>query len=125
MPEASYARFVFDRSLIRADGSVRWKTFLDKRPPHATSVNGHETLGVGIHWDEGAAVNPQRSLLGAADLRYGSVAATGLDIHVSPTALMPHHAEITGWPQGDDEEAKLKRIDLATDLAATSIWVER
>ena len=24
------------------------------------------------------------------------------------------HAELTGWPQGDDEDAKLQRIDIAT-----------
>ena len=33
---------VFDRSLVRAGGSVRWKAFLDKRPPHETSVSAHE-----------------------------------------------------------------------------------
>ena len=125
MPETFYARFGFDRSMVRADGSVRWKAFLDKRPPHATSVNGHDALGAGIHWDEGALVNPSRSLLGAADLHFDSVAAIDLGIRAAPTALMPHHAEITGWPQGDDEEAKLKRIDLATDLAASSSWVEK
>ena len=125
MPETFDARFVFDRSMVRADGSVRWKAFLDKRPPHATSVNGHDALGAGIHWDEGALANPSRSLLGAADLHFDSVAAIDLGIRAAPTALMPHHAEITGWPQGDDEEAKLKRIDLATDLAASSAWVEK
>ena len=125
MPETSYARFVFDHSMVRADGSVRWKAFLDKRPPHATSVNGHGALGTGIHWDEGALVNPLRSLLGAADLHSDSVVALDLGIHAAPTALMPHHAEIVGWPQGDDEEAKLKRIDLAIDLAASSVWVEK
>ena len=36
---------------------------------------------------------------------------------------MPHHAELTGWPQGDDEDAKLQRIDIATDLADASVYV--
>ena len=63
MTETAYARFVFDRSLVRSDGTVRWRAFLDKRPPHETSVNGHESVGEGIHWDEGALVNPSRTLL--------------------------------------------------------------
>ena len=125
MTETAYARFVFDRSLVRADGTVRWRTFLDKRPPHDTSVNGHESVGVGIHWEEGAFVNPSRALVGAADLSRDSINAIDLDVRMMPVSGMPHHAEIFGWPQGDDEDAKLKRIDLATDLAAASAYVER
>lgn len=125
MADAAYARFVFDGSLVRADGSVRWKAFLDKRPPHETSVNGHEALCRDIHWDEGDLVNPSRQLLGAADLPRDSVLEVGLDVRSAPIPGMPHHAEIFGWPQGDDEEAKLKRIDIATDLAAASTYVAR
>ena len=125
MAESACARFVMDRSLLRADGTVRWKAFLDKRPPHETSVNSHESIGEGIHWDEGVLVNPSRTLLGAADILVASIATVGLDVRAAPVPGMPHHAEIFGWPQGDDEDAKLKRIDLATDLAAESVYVER
>ena len=125
MAETACARFVLDQSLVRADGTVRWKTFLDKRPPHETSVNSHESIGVEIHWDEGDQVNPSRTLLGAADLLLDSIASLGLGIRLSPGPGMPHHAEIFGWPQGDDEDVKLKRIDLATDLAAASTYFER
>lgn len=125
MADAAYARFVFDHSLVRADGSVRWKAFLDKRPPHETSVNGHEFLREGIHWNEGELVNPSRMLVGAADLTVESIAATGLEVRSAPLSEMPHHAELFGWPQGDDEEAKLKRIDIATDLASIAVYVAR
>ena len=125
MTETAYARFVFDRSLVRSDGTVRWRTFLDKRPPHETSVNGHESVGEGIHWDEGALVNPSRTLIGAADLSQDSISTVGLDVRAAPISGMMHHAELIGWPQGDDEDAKLKRIDLATDLATASFYVER
>ena len=125
MAETACARFVLDRSLVRADGTVRWKAFLDKRPPHETSVNNHESIGVGIHWNEGDLVNPSRTLLGAADLHLDSIVALGLDVRLVPVPGMPHHAEIFGWPQGDDEDIKLKRIDLATDLAAASVYIER
>ena len=125
MAESACARFVMDRSLVRADGTMRWKAFLDKRPPHETSVNSHESIGEGIHWDEGVLVNPSRTVLGAADILVASVATVGLDVRAAPVPGMPHHAEIFGWPQGDDEDAKLKRIDLATDLAAESVYVER
>ena len=123
MADAAFARFVFDRSLVRADGTVRWKAFLDKRPPHETSVSAHESLRVGIHWGEGAKVNPSRQLLGAADITDGNVKSAGLAIRPAPLADMPHHAELAGWPQGDDEDAKLQRIDIATDLADTSEYV--
>ena len=73
MAESACARFVMDRSLVRADGTVRWKAFLDKRPPHETSVNSHESIGERIHWDEGVLVNPSRILLGAADVLLASV----------------------------------------------------
>lgn len=49
MADSAFARFVFDRSLVRADGSVRWKAFLDKRPPHETSVSAHEVLGRSVN----------------------------------------------------------------------------
>lgn len=125
MPDLAFARFVFDRSLVRADGSVRWRAFLDKRPPHETSVNAHEALGVGIHWNEGMEVNPTRVLLGAADITGESVAAIGLSVKAAPLLNMPHHAEISGWPLGDDEDTKLRRIDLATDLAIASTYFSR
>ena len=125
MADSAFARFVFDRSLIRADGSVRWKAFLDKRPPHETSVSAHESLRVGIHWGEGAKVNPSRQLLGAADITEENVKSAGLAIRPAPLADMPHHAELAGWPQGDDEDAKLQRIDIATDLADASAYVAK
>ena len=125
MTETTYARFVFDRSLVRSDGTVRWRAFLDKRPPHETSVNGHESVGEGIHWDEGALVNPSRTLIGAADLSQDSISTVGIDVRAAPISGMMHHAELIGWPQGDDEDAKLKRIDLATDLATASFYVKR
>ena len=125
MAESACARFVMDRSLVRADGTIRWKAFLDKRPPHETSVNSHGSIGEGIHWDEGVLINPSRTLIGAADILVASVVTVGLDVRAAPVPGMPHHAEIFGWPQGDDEDAKLKRIDLATDLAAESVYVER
>ena len=125
MADSAFARFVFDRSLVRADGSVRWKAFLDKRPPHETSVSAHESLRVGIHWSEGAKVNPSRPLLGAADITEENVKSAGLAIRPAPLADMPHNAELVGWPQGDDEDAKLQRIDIATDLADASVYVAK
>ena len=125
MADSAFARFVFDRSLVRADGSVRWKAFLDRRPPHETSVSAHESLRIGIHWDEWMRVNPSRPLLGAADITGEDVKLAGLAVRSTPLAGMPHHAELTGWPQGDDEDAKLQRIDLATDLAAASVYVAK
>ena len=125
MGDSAFARFVFDRSMVRADGSVRWKAFLDKRPPHETSVSAHESLRIGIHWDEGAKVNPSRQLLGAADISEESVKSAGLTVRPAPLVDMPHHAELTGWPQGDDEDAKLQRIDIATDLADASVYVTK
>ena len=125
MADSAFARFVFDRSLVRADGSVRWKVFLDKRPPHETSVSAHEALRVGIHWEEGARVNPSRPLLGAADITEEIVKSAGLAMRPAPLADMPHHVELTGWPQGDDEDAKLQRIDIATDLADASSYVSK
>ena len=125
MADAAFARFVFDRSLVRADGSIRWKAFLDKRPPHETSVSAHESLRVGIHWDEGTRVNPARPLLGAADISDNDIKAAGLAVRPAPLADMSHHVELTGWPQGDDEDAKLQRIDIATDLADASAYVAK
>ena len=123
MANSAFARFVFDRSMVRADGSIRWKAFLDKRPPHETSVSAHESLRIGIHWDEGARVNPSRPLLGAADISDAGVKSARLAVRPAPLSEMPHHAELTGWPQGDDEDAKLQRIDVATDLADASTMV--
>ena len=51
--------------------------------------------------------------------------SVGLAIRPAPLADMPHHAERTGWPQGDDEDAKLQCIDIATDLADASLYVAK
>ena len=66
-----------------------------------------------------------RPLLGAADITNDGVKAAGLAVRSAPLADMPHHAELTGWPQGDDEDAKLQRIDIATDLADDSVYVAK
>ena len=64
-------------------------------------------------------------LIVPADISDADVKSAGLAVRPAPLADMPHHAELTGWPQGDDEDAKLQRIDIATDLADVSVYVAK
>ena len=117
------ARFVYNRDLIRADGSVKKGVFLEKRPPHNTSVDVHGEFAKDIHWEAGRRINPARPLIGAADIAKSAVVSLGLSVLRTPSAQNPHHGEITGWDQGDDDAEKLSRIDLATELADGSVFV--
>ena len=112
------ARFVFDHGCIRADGTVRHGAFLEKRPPHNTSVNAHDIIREDIHWKSGRKINPTRQLVGAADLESAAARSVGLAVVLDPTADDPFHAELRNWP--DD---KAKRIEMARDLADASIFV--
>ena len=79
-----------------------------------------------IKSDEDRSPSPKaKNFLGAADIAEENVKSAGLAIRPAPLADMPHHAELTGWPQGDDEDAKLQRIDIATDLADASAYVAK
>lgn len=121
-----FARFVFDKDLCRG-GRVRWRTFLDKRPPHDTSGDLHEVYADDIHWGEGKMVNPAKTLLGAADISVEGVRACSLDVSVTPATIeeFRHHAVICGWPVDDSDEAKSKRMELAQELADRAKFVER
>lgn len=112
------ARFIFDHSCVRANGTVRHSAFLEKRPPHNTSVNAHDALCKDIHWASGRRINPTRPLIGAADLESSAAQSTGLDVILDPTADDPFHAELRKWPND-----KANRIEIARDLADTSIFV--
>lgn len=119
------ARFIYNRDYIRADGSVRKGAFLEKRPPHNTSVDAHAEFATDIHWDAGRRINPSRPLVGAADIAESSIVGIGLSVMRTPSEENPHHAEIIGWETGDEDSEKLDRIDRATELADASTFVER
>ena len=125
MAEASpwLARFIYTRDHIRRDGSVKKGAFLEKRPPHNTSVDAHDVFAEDIHWEAGVKINPSRPLIGAADIETESVKALGFSVVASPSEQNLHHAEIRGWEFGDDDE-KMLRIDKATELADASQFVE-
>ena len=116
------ARFIYTRDHIRRDGSVKKGAFLEKRPPHDTSVDAHEIFAEDIHWEAGVKINPMRPLVGAADIETGTVEALGFSVVASPSEQNLHHAEIRGWELGDDDE-KMLRIDKATELADASRFV--
>ena len=117
------SRFVFDKRLLHADGTLHWRTYFDKRPPHATSVNLHDVVGKDIHWEEGFKIAPDRNMIGAADIENSKVEKIGLQICHDPVKDMPHHAELRGWRQGDDEESEQSRRDMAIDLALSSEFI--
>ena len=115
------ARFLHDRKLIRpSNNTVKHTAFLDKRPGSDTSVDGHQTLCTDIHWDIGRKINPQRPLIGAADLSSDSVAAIGLLVvpDPEPKSDFPSHAELKGWPSDD-----LARRKIAQQLATASCFI--
>ena len=112
------ARFIFDHSCIRRDGSVKHKAFLETRPPHNTSVDAHAVLTRDIHWDIGRKINPQRPLVGAADLPPYAAESTGLSVVHDPKPGMESHCELHGWP--DD---RMKMIEIAASLAERSVFV--
>lgn len=121
-----YARFVWHQSCIRGDASIRPEVFLDKRPPHNTSVNEHEIFKNDIHWDEGRSVNPQcGEPLGAADISQVDIEnVPGMTVVRTYGENEPeHHAEIRGWDMRDDDEGKHARKEKARSLADAAVWV--
>ena len=117
------ARFIYTRDHIRRDGSVKKGAFLEKRPPHNTSVDAHKVFAEDIHWEAGRKINPSRPLIGAADVASEAVRSLGFAVVRVPSAMNPHHAEIHGWEAGEDDE-KMHRIEKATELADASRFVE-
>ena len=115
---SSLARFLFDHSCLRSNGTVKHKAFFEKRPPHNTSVDAHNIHTVDIHWDIGRMINPKRPLIGAADLPPGAAESAGLSVVPDPKPGMASHCELHGWP--DD---KMKMIEISASLADRSVFV--
>lgn len=117
------ARFVYNRDHIRSDGSVKKGAFMEKRPPHNTSVDMHEVFAEDVHWDAGKRINPTRPLVGAADVQSADVVALGFDVKPLAVPQNAHHAEICGWDRCGAEDEKMFRIEMATELADASRFV--
>jgi hypothetical protein len=93
------ARFVFSKSYMRSDGTVKAAAFLP-RGDDGLSVTLRGRLSETELWDIGRDVGVEtgRGLRGRADVRVGVVRKERLEIERAPTASNPEHAEIVGWP---------------------------
>lgn len=111
------ARFIYHHDYVTSQNRVRYRAFLESRPPHNTSVDAHSIFRDDIHWEAGRLINTHH-LLGAADVSTSAVTGIGFKVVAVPTASNPFHAELQGWP--DD---KSMRIDKARDLADASCFV--
>lgn len=119
-PEELLARYVFHRSYVRHDGTIRPEAFVPHPYPDL-SVTRHIGLTDDGVWDIGRTIASAmiRTLLGRADLSTDAILGSGLTVLAAPTSTNPHHANITGWPaEKSAQKIRAQRIAVAARYLA-------
>ncbi len=110
------SRFVLKKDWYRpSDNSVRYAAFLPNPKNGETSVFRISGISDEEVWDIGnreVVKDPNRPILGRADISASVVVAKGLE--VSPSVPPERHANIVGWPT-EKSKQKLIAIELAAD----------
>jgi len=107
------ARFIFYKSYLRQDLSVRPDAFIPHPWPDL-SVTRHLSLSDTEIWKIGQAVQPSKPLLGRADFQAVIAQQLNLRVVADPVPGNPNHANIKDWPIG-----KPRQKSIAQEIAAT------
>lgn len=110
------SRFVLKKDWYRpSDNSLKYATFLPNPKNGETSVFRISGIFDKEIWDIGdreVAKDPNRPILGRADISASIVVAKGLEI--LPSEPPERHANIVGWP-GEKSKQKLIALELAAE----------
>ncbi len=114
------ARFIFDGSKIRANGTPKPECFLPNPQNMTTSVTRHDGLTEADLWKIGFDVGQQggRAVKGRSDVAVHVIWSEALAIEPDPTPSNPNHANIVAWPS---EKHQQKRIAQAIALRASNV----
>jgi hypothetical protein len=105
------ARYILFRSRVRADGTLKPKTFMPHPYPDL-SVTRHDALTEEEIWQRGKRVAKDGPLYGRADTSAFVYRAEGLSAKPDPSACNKQHMSIVGWP-ADKPSQKLSAIKIA------------
>jgi len=115
------ARFILDRSQLRADRSVKHNAFM---PPPSAKLSVYRIVGlcdpeVWQLGNEYVANIRGKPLVGRAEIK--ALEVTNCDLSVEATTVPhPRHANIKGW-KGDTEKDRLTAIKLASKAGTAKL----
>lgn len=117
-PTGAVARFVFERSKIRQDGSPKPGVFEPERHPETgtfeTSVCGLNGVTDERLWFLGRTVRSDKEAIAAIEIKVAKVNAVGLECRTAPTDHFSEHGVIVGW-----SDEKSVRMSVQQQLVAT------
>lgn len=110
------SRFILKKEWYKpSDNRVRYAAFLPNPKNGETSVFRISDISDKEVWDIGdreVAKDPNRPILGRADVSASNVVTKGLEI--LPSEPPERHANIVGWP-GEKSKQKLIALELAAE----------
>lgn len=108
-PTGSVARFIFERSKIRHDGSPKPGAFEPERHPETgmleTSICGLNGVSDERLWFLGRTVRSDKQAIAAVEIKVEKVNAAGLVCRTEATEHFPEHGIIVGW--SDDKSVRM------------------
>jgi hypothetical protein len=107
-------RFIFFRSWIRSNGTVKQDAFIPYPAVILSVTQSVDPEAEGI-WEIGKHIESRRNELlhGRADVAAHEVLNLGLNVEPAPVADNPKHANVSGWPVAKHEQ-KMKAIEIAS-----------
>ena len=104
------ARYLYDKQLIRANGTVRHNAFLP--PPQENCLSVFQVTGLSENekWELGEKHGRKKPLLGRAEIDDSCVNEIGLKSERDDNH--PRHVNIIGWP-ANKEARRIKAIEIA------------
>ena len=115
------ARFIFHRSHVRSDGTVRPEVFIPYKKVEM-SVTRHLELLDSELWRAGELVAHKReaTLAGRADNQAVTFRNCGLRVVPTPLNDNPNHADVIDWP-AEKSDQKLLALLIAKEARFVSI----
>lgn len=110
--EEALARYVYVRSHIRADGTLRPDALIPHPYPDL-SVNRHHGLTEEQVWAAGRTLRPL-PLVGRADISARAFRTHRLRVHADPVEGNPRHALVLDWPAEKSAQKSIVQQLLAT-----------
>lgn len=117
-PTGDVARFIFERSKIRHNGSPKPGAFEPERHPETgtleTSICGLNGVSTERLWFLGRTVRIDKQAIAAIEIKVEMVNAAGLVCKAEATDHYPEHGVIVGW-----SDEKSVRMSAQQQLVAT------
>lgn len=114
-PEELISRYIFEKTHFRSDNSVKHNAFMPPKDKLEVSVYRIKGLSTDEIWQIGneyVAQQRGKDLLGRADILAEHAYRHGLDIKPD-THPHPRHANISGFPAGNNEKVRMLALELA------------